>query len=136
MGLVKGLATRLGTGRAQRVQFDALLAEVTSLRISQEQTQLVMREFLAAVHRVDGLSVNASVVEFSPTAHSPTVGDVLMNLDEEIEALGSRVAAPAIAPSTRPSVVPAGQHGGSILEGLDEEIHHLRAAGHYERSDG
>jgi hypothetical protein len=134
-GVVKGLSTRLVSGRTQRVQLDALIAEIAQLRISQEQTQLVMREFVAIVGRVDGLSVRSKAVEFVPTQQSPTVGDALMNLDEEIEAVRGRATEPPVAPAERPNV-PAHPHDSNILEGLDEEIQRLRAAGRSERPNG
>jgi hypothetical protein len=87
------------------------------------------QEFVAIVGRVDGLSVTSSTVEFAPTPQSPTVGDALLNLDEEIEALRSAAPVPAAARPAAPEVPARPPGDGTILEGLDEEFQRLRAAG-------
>jgi hypothetical protein len=56
-----------------------------------------------------------------------------MNLDEEIDALRQRVishepAAPVAAPPVVANV-PSPARDTSLLEGIDEEIAHLRASG-------
>jgi hypothetical protein len=129
VGAVKGLSARLMSGRGNAVQLNSLVAEVECLRISQEQTQLVMQEVLALVRRVDGLSLRESTIKFTPTSASPTIGDALMNLDDEIEAMRRQVAdrVPPISAS-RPTAT-AHAHDDSLLEGLDEEIDRLRTSG-------
>jgi hypothetical protein len=102
----------------------------------------LLRLFLAAVERSDGLAVRNQRIIFERTAQSPNLGIAIMHLDEEIEVLrGTKTqsdSGPAPVPVSHDTIVNVPdqtgiklheQSDGSIFDGLEDEISRLRSDG-------
>ncbi len=100
----------------------------------------LLRLFLAAVERSDGLVVRNQRIVFERTAQSPDLGIAIMHLDEEIEVLRGTKAqsdsGPAPVPVSHDAEVdvpdqagsePYEQSVASIFDGLADEISRLRS---------
>lgn len=161
-GLAGGLGERLIKAPRDKVAIKSLTSEVKDLRIAQQETRLTIAEltkiFEDIASNTDGLVVSRSKIRFQPTEKTPTLGDALLNLDQEIEVVRSAAAKAAslkaeaehldLAQDVKPAedVKPAQDvkpvqdaqpsapdvqpaQKASALSGLDHEISALRTRG-------
>ena len=95
-GLAGGLGERLIKAPGDKVAIKSLTGEVKELRIAQQETQLTIAEltkiFEDIASNTDGLVVSRSKIRFQATEQTPTLGDALLNLDQEIEGVRSAAA--------------------------------------------
>jgi hypothetical protein len=124
------------------VSVKVLAQQVKELQASQRNTQWAVDEvlgiFAQVIEKTDGLKLRGSVLEFHATPRSPTLGDALFNLDQEISALREMPRRGDTSKQDQRIVHATNRMGDSsprpkgktsTLEGLDEEIQHLRASG-------
>jgi hypothetical protein len=92
-GLAGGLGERLIKAPGDKVAIKSLAGEVKELRLAQQETQVTIAElariFEGIASHTDGLVVTRSKIKFQPTEKTPTLGDALLNLDQEIETIRS-----------------------------------------------
>jgi uncharacterized phage infection (PIP) family protein YhgE len=134
-GLAGGLGERLIKGPGDKVAIKSLTGEVKELSAAQQETQLSITELIKIFEEIasntDGLIVTRSKIRFQATEKTPTLGDALLNLDQEIEAMRSAadkaasLKAEAQHLDTAQPVKPAQE--ASALSGLDHEISALRS---------
>jgi hypothetical protein len=146
-GLAGGLGERLIRAPKDKVAIKSLTDEVKELRIAQEETKLTIAELTKMFENIasntDGLVVTRSKIRFQATEKTPTLGDALLNLDQEIEAVRSATAKAAslkaeaahpgsasdgkAAQREKPAQDVKPEQEASVLSGLDHEISALRA---------
>lgn len=151
-GLAGGLGERLIKAPGDKVAIKSLTDEVKELRTAQQDTKVTIAEltkvFEDLASNTDGLVVTRSKIRFQATEETPTLGDALLNLDQEIEAVRSAAVKAASLKAEARHMVPAqdgkAQEGksaqpvkptqdakrakeASVLSGLDHEINTLRA---------
>jgi hypothetical protein len=133
-GLAGGLGERLIKAPGDKVAIKSLTGEVKELRTAQQETQLTIAELINIFEDIashtDGLIVTRSKVRFQATEKTPTLGDALLNLDQEIEAMRSAAAKVASLKAEAQRLDPAQDvkpaQEASALSGLDREISALR----------
>jgi hypothetical protein len=145
-GLAGGLGERLIKAPGDKVAIKSLTGEVKELRTAQQETQLTIAELMKIFEDIashtDGLVVTRSKVRFQATENTPTLGDALLNLDQEIEVMRSTAAKAASLKAEAQHLDPAQDvkpvqdvkpardvkpaQEASTLSGLDQEISSLR----------
>jgi len=126
-GLAKALGERLIKAPGERVAINKLTAEINHLRSAHEKTEVrigeLTKSFEEVVRRADGLILARSEIHFQATEASPTLGDALLNLDEQISELRPEAAT---STASVPSKAQGKPGGTSIFDGIDQEIMNRR----------
>ncbi|MET7399092.1 hypothetical protein ABZS66_36990 [Dactylosporangium sp. NPDC005572] len=126
-GLAAAVATRLMESQSRQVPTDAIVAEIERLRLEQQRTALEVREVLIlferVVQRVEGLRMTQAAMVFEPAGQVQNLGQALMYLDAEVDAVTRQEAHRHPVPAQ--AEAPADQTP-SIFDDIDRDIMRLR----------
>ncbi|GGM28989.1 hypothetical protein ACFFX1_47645 [Dactylosporangium sucinum] len=125
-GLASAVAARLMESQSNQVPTDTIMAEIERLRLDQQRTALEVRQifvlFEQVVQRVDGLRLTSSAVVFEPAGEVRNLGQALMRLDAEVDAVTLQEQP---GPALPAQALPAESHS-SIFDDVERDILQLR----------